>query len=90
MKKFSTINKVRLSNGETISRASAERKIREAKAEKVSLIQYCEVCGTTEGYLDCSHNVSVKKCFEIGAEMAWDVNNITIRCRNCHKIHDKL
>ncbi len=52
---------------------------------------FCEDCGRSSGtYFDCSHDVSVDKCQKEGrSELAYDVNNITIRCRECHKIWDR-
>jgi len=42
-------------------------------------------------YFDCSHDVPVKKCKETRqVELAWDINNITMRGRRCHVKHDKL
>jgi hypothetical protein len=39
---------------------------------------------------DCSHEVSVKKCKELSEiEKIWDVNNMKIRDRICHRIFDK-
>lgn len=40
--------------------------------------------------IDCSHNISVKEAKESGrAELCSDVDNIRMRCRIHHKIHDK-
>jgi hypothetical protein len=40
--------------------------------------------------LDCSHNQSVDWCQKNGcAELAWDKDNIRIRCRAHHRIWDK-
>jgi len=54
---------------------------------------FCEEkdCHKSQGvYLDCSHDISVDECQKSGrTELAWDVNNITIRCRDCHNKHDR-
>jgi hypothetical protein len=40
--------------------------------------------------LDCSHKISVKECIEsCRAELAYDLDNIIIRCRHHHRIFDK-
>lgn len=40
--------------------------------------------------IDCSHNVSVKEAKEKGiSELSHDVDNIRMRCRYHHRIHDK-
>lgn len=54
---------------------------------------FCEECNLNASagvYIDCSHDLSVKWCQDNGqSDLAWDVNNITMRCRNCHNKHDK-
>jgi hypothetical protein len=52
---------------------------------------FCEEkgCGRSDGYIDCSHDKSVNDCQREGmSELAYDKNNITIRCRDCHIIWD--
>jgi hypothetical protein len=40
--------------------------------------------------LDNSHNISVDRCQkESKSELAWDLSNITIRCRYHHRLIDK-
>lgn len=73
-----------------------DRLIREAKAKKLDQMMdehgyvFCEQCGVSSGtYLDCSHDLSVNDCQRSGrTELAWDVDNLTIRCRSCHIKHD--
>ena len=92
------MNSYRTSTGERIKQSTIDRKIRKAKALKLYQqkedegYNFCEVCGVTSGtYLDCSHNKSVKWCKENGqTELAYDVNNITILCRQHHQERDKL
>jgi hypothetical protein len=39
--------------------------------------------------LDCSHKISIKEATESGhSELCYDVNNIQIICRKCHKKFD--
>lgn len=92
------MNSYRTSNGERIKQSVIDRLVRKAKEQK--LIQqfdehgynFCEKCGVSNGtYLDCSHDISVNDCKKQGrTELAFDVNNITILCRDCHKEKDKL
>ena len=92
------MNSYRTSNGERIKQSVIDSLIRKAKAQKLReqfeehQYNFCENCGISSGtYLDCSHNESVKSCKENGrTEKAFDVNNITVLCRKCHQIHDKL
>lgn len=92
------MNTYSTSNGERLKQSVIENLIRKAKAQKLKQqfecndYNFCENCGVSNGtYLDCSHNESVKSCKENGrAEKAFDVNNITILCRDCHQIKDKL
>lgn len=81
-----------------MTKSVIDRRIREAKEKKIAeTIEkfgylFCEECGrnaTTGIPLDCSHDIPVSKCQGSGkTELAWDVNNITIRCRRCHNKHD--
>lgn len=99
MKKFSTSNTYSTSEGQRLNRSQIEDKIRDAKQELITnhLIEFgyafCVECmrngsGTR---LDCSHVVSVKECLESGrAELAHDVDNLRLLCRECHKKHDGL
>ena len=78
-----------MSDGELISQRRIDAKIRKAKKQKLDAqvnefgYNFCEDCGRNGNgtYLDCSHDIAVKKA-EI--EMAWNLDNITIRCRDCH------
>lgn len=73
-------------------------KVRRAKALKIEMMLAdlgyirCEDCGINSHSgqpIDCSHQIPVKKCLESGrAELAHDVDNIKMRCRECHRKHD--
>lgn len=86
------------SDGERISQDTIDRRIRNAKRVKleqqrrVDGYNFCEDCGRSGGtYLDCSHDKPVSKCKDDReAERAYDLDNITIRCRSCHEKYDKL
>lgn len=92
------MNTYKTSTGERLKQSVIERLITKAKAQKVKeqfeehSYNFCEQCGKSNGtYIDCSHNESVKSCKENGrVEKAFDVNNITMLCRECHQIKDKL
>lgn len=92
------MNSYKTSNGDRIKQTKIDCLIRKAKETKVNdqLEEYgynfCESCGVSSGvYLDCSHDISVKEAKETGrTELAYDPNNITILCRNCHQKKDKL
>lgn len=92
------MNTYKCSDGSRLRQSVIDRLIRKAKAEKVRQqhdehgYNFCEECGISNGTrLDCSHNESVKSCKENGrTEKAFDVNNITIRCRKCHQKKDGL
>jgi hypothetical protein len=91
------MNSYKLSNGQRIAKSVIDRKVREAKKQKIAnFIAYngylfCEDCGKSSGvYLDCSHEKSVNECQKMGkSELSWDIENIKIRCRACHNQHDK-
>lgn len=82
------------SSGERVAKSVIDSRVRKAKAKKVASMDYphCEECGISSGTrFDCSHAISVKKCQENRqVELAWDVNNIRMLCRECHKKHDGL
>lgn len=76
-----------------------DRKIRSAKEKKIANFIddngfiYCEDCKLSGhvSIIDCSHDISVEKCKQIRqVEIAWDIDNIKLRCRKCHEKHDKL
>ncbi len=88
------------STGERLKKSVIDQKIRKAKELKLEAMRdeygyiFCEDCGRNANAglpLDCSHDISVAKCQNEGkSELAYDINNITIRCRECHKKHDKI
>ena len=87
----------RCSNGERITQQQLDRRIKKAKAKKMQLFLekngylYCEECKRNDCQpVDNSHDISVKECKESGrAELAYDVDNITLRGRKCHARKDK-
>lgn len=78
------------STGERVTQSTIDRRIREAKENKLEQqrleygYNFCEICkrNGNQTRLDCSHDIAVKKG---NIEQAWDINNITIRCRKCHE-----
>jgi hypothetical protein len=90
------MNTYETSRGERIPKGKIDRNIRYAKAQKIRLFkndhgwEYCEDCGSNQGPIDCSHDISVNECQNSGrTELSWDVKNITLRCRDCHRKHDQ-
>lgn len=93
------MNTYSTSTGERLTQSQIDANIRKAKAKALENqydqygYNFCEQCGKNAvgTYLDCSHDISVKRCKEEGrSEQAWNVKNIVIRCRTCHQKHDKL
>lgn len=93
------MNSYSTSTGERFTSKRIDELIRQAKAFKlliqvdISDYNFCEQCGKNgqNTRLDCSHDISVKKCKDEGrAELAWAVSNITILCRECHQKKDGL
>ncbi|WP_300440597.1 hypothetical protein [Christiangramia sp.] len=87
----------RCSDGSKVTQSQIDRRVRQAKAKKLQhcLDKYgyifCQDCKRNDCKpVDCSHDVSVKECKESGkTELAWDVDNITLRGRSCHARKDK-
>lgn len=92
------MGKYRCSDGSKVTQDQIDRKIRKAKAKKLQIFLeengyiYCEECEKNNCKpVDCSHDVSVQDCKDFGrTELAWDVDNITLRGRSCHGKYDKL
>ena len=85
------------SDGQRVSKSEVDRKVRKAKEMKISQMineygyVFCEECGMNDCKpVDCSHDKSVDWCQKNRCvELAWDINNITMRGRKCHRIKDK-
>ena len=88
----------RCSDRTKVTKKEIDKRVWIAKKKKIEQFLYdngfifCEDChDNMDRPVDCSHNISVKECQETGhAELAWDVNNITLRGRKYHQKHDKL
>jgi len=86
------------SDGTRYSKAEIDRRTSAAKAEKRRLqkeehgYNFCEICNNNECWpVDASHNTSVNEAQKSGrCELAWDLNNITMRGRRCHQKYDGL
>jgi hypothetical protein len=84
------------SDGTRISKEQIDINIRNAKAKKIKQFfdkhgyLVCQDCGRNDCVpIDCSHDVSVKFCQEEGmSELAWDIKNLKLRGRNCHRKFD--
>ena len=94
------MNTYSTSTGERVSKSVIDSRVRAAKRRLLDDqmlefgFNFCvEVgCGASSGvYLDASHKISVKECQESGkSELAYDVKNLDVLCRSCHKKRDKL
>ena len=99
------MNTYQTSSGERLKKSVIDSLVRKAKVAKLQQqhdefgFNFCEhvledghVCSRSNGVpLDCSHTISVNEAQNTGrTELAFDVNNIKIRCRPCHKELDKL
>jgi hypothetical protein len=90
------MNHITTSLSEKITRKEFDKRIRAAKELKLEKFfedngyYYCEDCKKNSCKpIDCSHDISVDRCIKDGVpELAYDVNNITLRGRECHKIWD--
>lgn len=92
-------NSYRTSTGEKVFKSEVDKKVLETKRKKVEGMMdehnyiFCEDCGRNSSSgepIDCSHDIGVKDAQESGrTELAWDVENITMRCRPCHRVWDK-
>ena len=85
------MNTYKTSSGERITKAKIIRNISYAKELKLKRFKndhgyyFCEDCGISKGRIDCSHTISVKHAQDTGrTELAWDLENIILRCRPCH------
>lgn len=86
------------SEGNRYTQSQIDSRIRKAKAQLLENqindfgYNFCEQCGKSRGdYLDCSHDISVKKAKDEGnTELCWKVGNMTVLCRTCHQAKDKL
>ena len=92
------MNTYKCSDGTRITQSEIDRQIRTSKRVLIQnqLDEYgynfCTKCRKNDCKpIDCSHNVSVKKCKEISkTELAWDIQNMELVGRNCHKKKDGL
>ena len=90
-------NSYQMSNGERVLKTVIDARVKKAKEQKLEKFiddngyPYCEDCERNDCKpIDCSHDISVDQCQKQGmSELAWDINNITLRGRACHRKHDK-
>jgi len=91
------MNHYRTSKNERVSKTYIDTKVKGAKHQKLEQqindygYNFCEgFAKEHESTLDCAHVISVDECQKSGrSELAWDVDNIKILCRSCHREHDK-
>ena len=90
------MNYYRTSDGEKIAKSTIDYRVRQAKAEKLEQFYaeheyyFCEDCKKSTGVrIHCSHDLSVDQCQkQCKTELAYDVDNISLRCHGCHIIQD--
>jgi len=86
------------STGERVSKSTIDSRVREAKHKLLYnyVLEFgyvfCSKCKRSQGVqLDCAHIVSVDECQKQGcSEKAYDVDNLKVLCRECHKKQDGL
>ena len=87
------MNNFKTSLGETITKGKIDRNVTYAKKLKLKQFindngyKFCQDCGRNESgtIIDCSHTISVNECQNSGrSELAWDIKNLRLLCRNCH------
>jgi len=93
------MNSYRTSSGERIPKSTIDSRVSYSKKQKRKIqflehgFNFCENCGINDRQtiIDVSHNISVDECQKSGrSELAWDLDNLTMLCRNCHQLKDKL
>lgn len=92
------MNTYQLSNGTRLSKSIIDSRVRAAKQELIDnyILEFgyvfCSKCKRASGVsLDCAHKISVDECQKQGrSELAYDVDNIEVLCRDCHKKRDGL
>ena len=85
------------SEDERVSKSVIDARVRKAKSNALSEqfwefgYNFCVDCLRSTGmYLDCSHTISVDEAQKTRrVELAYDKDNIKVRCRTCHIQHDK-
>ena len=90
------MNHYHTSSNERIAKSVIDARVRKAKANALSEqfwefgYNFCVDCLRSTGvYLDCSHTISVDEAQKTRrAELAYDKDNIKVRCRTCHIEHD--
>ena len=85
------------SDEDRVAKSVIDARVRDAKSNALSEqfwefgYNFCVDCLTPNGRLDCSHTISVDEAQKTRrTELAWDVDNIKVRCRDCHQKHDNL
>lgn len=92
------MNYYKTSTGRRISKQYIDSKVRQAKEQKLEEqfeiygYNFCTECFRNDCIpIDCSHDISVDECQKTArAELAWDLENLTILGRRHHKIKDGL
>lgn len=92
------MNSYKCSDGTKVTQAQIDRNIRKAKIQLLNdcMVKYgyifCQECRRNDCKpIDCSHKKSVQQCKNEGkTELCWNVENMKLLGRDCHKKLDKL
>jgi len=91
------MNHFRTSDGERIKKSTIDYRTRVAKRQKLEQqrdrfgYNFCVSCSRSDTWIDVSHTISVDEAQKSGhTELCWDLTNMEILCRNCHKRKDGL
>lgn len=79
------------SNGLMIEKSKIDRNVAATKKKYLEQFfdehryHFCERTERSDGWIDCSHIVSVDQCQKNAmCELAWDINNLELLCRDEH------
>jgi hypothetical protein len=94
--KTDKMNHFKMSDGTRISKVEIDRRVKEAKQQKLADqleaegYNFCQTCHRNDDVpIDCAHIISVDECQKTGhSEWSWDLENIAIEGRECHKKRD--
>jgi len=86
MKKVSSKKKYRCSDGEMVSQAQINSRLKKAY-EEIEMLCPTGICQAYNHMKadDHDHTISQKRCKELGkTELIWDIDNIEFSCREAH------
>lgn len=92
------MSKYKMSDGLYVEKSVIDRRVRKAKEQKLAMhleehgYFFCTTCNNNEDKpIDVAHVISVDECQKTGkSELAWNLTNMIVEGRECHKKRDKL